>query len=57
MTLLMGLNDTYAQIRGQLLLMDPLPPFNKAFSLATQEEHQWKAGVQMITDNTSSMAF
>ncbi|KZV31242.1 DNA glycosylase [Dorcoceras hygrometricum] len=40
MAFLMGLNDTYAQIRGQLLLLDPLPPINKVFSLISQEERQ-----------------
>ena len=32
MSFLMGLNDSFAQVRGQLLLMDPLLPINKAFS-------------------------
>ncbi|KZV45290.1 hypothetical protein F511_06808, partial [Dorcoceras hygrometricum] len=32
MAFLMSLNGTYAQIRGQLLLLDPLPPINKVFS-------------------------
>ena len=36
----MGLNDSYAQVRGQLLLMDPIPPINKVFALVTQEENQ-----------------
>ena len=38
MSFLMGLNDSYSQVRGQLLLMDPLPPLNKVFSLVSQEE-------------------
>ena len=28
MTFLMGLNDSFSQVRGQLLLMDPLPTIN-----------------------------
>lgn len=40
MSFLMGLNDSHAQIRGQLLLLDPLPPINKVFSLVIQEERQ-----------------
>lgn len=40
MTFLLGLNDLFASVRGQLLLMDPLPPINKIFSLVVQEEHQ-----------------
>ena len=37
---LMGLNDSYAAIRGQILLNDPLPPVNRAYSLVLQEERQ-----------------
>ncbi|XP_039048916.1 uncharacterized protein LOC120189802 [Hibiscus syriacus] len=37
---LMGLNESYAHIRGQILLMDPLPPISKVFSLIVQEENQ-----------------
>lgn len=40
MLFLLGLNDSFSQIRGQLLLTDPLPPINKVFSLVTQEERQ-----------------
>ncbi|XP_075520476.1 uncharacterized protein LOC142553847 [Primulina tabacum] len=36
----MGLNYSYAQIRAQILMMDPLPVISKVFSLAIQEEHQ-----------------
>ena len=51
MSFLMGLNDSNAQIRGQLLLMDPLPPINKVFSLISQEENQRKIG------NSHSLSF
>jgi hypothetical protein len=37
---LMGLNDSFSYVRGQILLLDPLPPINKVFSLVTQEERQ-----------------
>ena len=59
MSFLMGLNDSYAQVRGQLLLMDPLPPINKVFSLITQEERQRKVGSQSIlaVESTNTMAF
>ncbi|XP_052205378.1 uncharacterized protein LOC127810140 isoform X2 [Diospyros lotus] len=40
MSFLIGLNDSYAQVRGQLLLMDPIPPINKVFALVVQEENQ-----------------
>ena len=34
---LMGLNESFSQIRGQILLIDPLPSINKVFSLVIQE--------------------
>jgi hypothetical protein len=37
---LMGLNDSFLNIRGQILLIEPLPPFNNFFSLVLQEERQ-----------------
>ncbi|GMI72154.1 hypothetical protein HRI_000884700 [Hibiscus trionum] len=37
---LMGLNDSFSHIRGQILLMDPLPSITKVFSLVIQEENQ-----------------
>lgn len=37
---LMGLNDQYTVIRGQLLLMHPLPSLNQAYALLLQEENQ-----------------
>ncbi|XP_073275620.1 uncharacterized protein [Primulina huaijiensis] len=40
LTFLLGLNESFTQIRGQLLLLDPLPPINKVFSLVSQEERQ-----------------
>lgn len=38
MTFLMGLNKSFAQIRSQVLLLDPLPPINRVFSLVVQEK-------------------
>ena len=40
MSFLMGLNESYSQIRGQLLLFDPIPSINQIFSLILQEEMQ-----------------
>ncbi|KAL5579671.1 hypothetical protein UlMin_012113 [Ulmus minor] len=37
---LMGLNESYAHIRAQILMQDPFPPINKVFSLVVQEERQ-----------------
>ncbi|XP_075645490.1 uncharacterized protein LOC142616547 [Castanea sativa] len=44
MSFLMGLNETYAAVRGQILLMDPVPPLSKVFSLILQDEKQRKVG-------------
>lgn len=37
---LMGLNDTYAQARGNILMLNPLPGINQAYSLLLQDENQ-----------------
>ena len=44
MQFLMGLNDSYSQINGQLLLMEPLPSINKVYSLLIQEERHRNVG-------------
>ncbi|XP_068641164.1 uncharacterized protein [Aristolochia californica] len=38
MSFLMSLDDSLSHVRGQLLLMDPMPPLNRVFSLVVQEE-------------------
>ncbi|KAK6161898.1 hypothetical protein DH2020_001739 [Rehmannia glutinosa] len=38
MQFLMGLNDTFDHIRSQILIMDPLPTINKAYSLVIRVE-------------------
>ena len=53
MSFLMGLNDTYAAVRGQILLMDPIPSLSKVFSLLLQDEKQIKVGKRL---NTESLA-
>nr|XP_023874308.1 uncharacterized protein LOC111986850 [Quercus suber] len=40
MQLLMGLNDSFSHIRGQILLMDPIPSVHKVYSLLIQDEKQ-----------------
>ncbi|KAL5556213.1 hypothetical protein UlMin_038449 [Ulmus minor] len=37
---LMGLNESFSHVRAQKLMLDPLPPINKVFSLIVQEERQ-----------------
>ena len=40
MQFLNGLNDSYSQVRTQILMMKPSPSIDKAFSLVIQEERQ-----------------
>ncbi|XP_075633672.1 uncharacterized protein LOC142606162 [Castanea sativa] len=44
MQLLMGLNDSFSHIRGQILLMDPIPSVDKVYSLLIQDEKQRSVG-------------
>ncbi|XP_077249082.1 uncharacterized protein LOC143888509 [Tasmannia lanceolata] len=54
---LMGLNDPYSSVRSQILLMDPLPPMNKAYNLLLQEERQCNLLIQLKQlIETSAMA-
>ncbi|KAL5566450.1 hypothetical protein UlMin_029614 [Ulmus minor] len=50
---LMGLNESFAQIRAQILMQDPLPPINKVFSLVVQEERQRILTSSSISDSAS----
>ncbi|XP_048446046.1 uncharacterized protein LOC125479925 [Pyrus x bretschneideri] len=40
MKFLMGLNDSYATVRSNTLLLEPLPTVNKAYSLVLRHERQ-----------------
>lgn len=42
-----GLNDFYEPMRNQILLMDPLPSINKAYSLLLQIERQKEISISM----------
>ncbi|XP_061362704.1 uncharacterized protein LOC133306403 [Gastrolobium bilobum] len=37
---LKGLNDQFSHVRSQIMMMDPMPNLNKAFSLVIQQERQ-----------------
>ena len=50
MSFLMGLNDTYTSVRGQILIMDPVPSLSKVFSLLLQDEKQRKVSKTPITE-------
>ncbi|KAF8411394.1 hypothetical protein HHK36_003943 [Tetracentron sinense] len=53
---LMGLNESFSHIRGQILLIDPLPPMNKVFSLVLQEERQRTISVSSTSFNQNTTA-
>ena len=44
MQFLNGLNDAYSQVKTQILMMEPIPSLDKAFSLVIQEERQRALG-------------
>lgn len=44
---LMGLNDTYTQARGTILMINPLPSINSAYALVLQDESQKEAYVNV----------
>ncbi|XP_016460909.1 uncharacterized protein LOC107784312 [Nicotiana tabacum] len=54
---LMGLNDTYAQARGNILMMNHLPSMDVAYSLLLQDENQRKvyANAQFNSQSVSFM--
>ena len=58
MSFLMGLNETYAAVRGQILLMEPMPSLSKVFSLLLQDEKQRKVGARkkVLVDALAALA-
>uniref|UniRef100_A0A2N9FPS4 Retrotransposon Copia-like N-terminal domain-containing protein n=1 Tax=Fagus sylvatica TaxID=28930 RepID=A0A2N9FPS4_FAGSY len=56
MQFLMGLNDSFVNVRAQILMMEPLPAMNKVFSLVVQEERQRGIGVPSMTATGDSIA-
>ena len=62
MQFMMGLNESYAETRGQILMIDPLPPISKMFNLVVQEERKRSIGsrspslVDSLSFNTLSSA-
>lgn len=53
MKFLMGLNESFSQVKTQILLMDSLPSVNKAYSLFIQEEMQRSVGSTLKVDSTT----
>lgn len=54
---LMGLNDSFSNVRGQILLNEPLPSINKVFSLILQEEKQKELTSSMMPSTDSVALF
>ena len=55
MQFLMGLNESYSAIQGQILLMNPLPDVTKAYSSIVQEEKQRSLGTVRETTENAAM--
>ncbi|KAB1224576.1 hypothetical protein CJ030_MR2G004968 [Morella rubra] len=54
---LMGLNDTYDSIGGQIILINPTPSLDKTFSLVLQEERQRQTQTLIMpTPESSALA-
>ena len=49
----MGLNDSFSQVRNQILLMDPVPSVNKVHSLMIQEEMQKSVSTGARVESTA----
>jgi hypothetical protein len=52
---LMGLHDSYASIRSQVLAMDPLPPVNNVYSTLHQEEKQHLLHIPSFPTESAAM--
>ncbi|KAM2583718.1 hypothetical protein TB2_044793 [Malus domestica] len=52
---LMGLDDSYSAVRGQILLMQPLPNIRKVYSLTLQEEKQREVAEGGESNTTHAM--
>ncbi|KAM2220643.1 hypothetical protein ACFX1S_019828 [Malus domestica] len=55
MQFLMGLNESYVAVRGQILLMQPLPDTRKAYSLVLQQEKQVEVSLTRHNNNLHAM--
>ena len=56
MQFLMGLNESYSAVRGQILLMNPLPSVRQAYASVCQEEKQRHLSATHVTDSNNSAA-
>ncbi|KAG5516925.1 hypothetical protein RHGRI_037606 [Rhododendron griersonianum] len=56
MQFLMGLNATYNPIRGQILLLKPVPDIRETYNMVTQDEKQREIGNNSLAENFSIAA-
>ena len=56
MQLLLGLNESYNQSRSQIMMLDPAPGVNKAYSLIMAEESQRILGKLSTTGSDNSVS-
>lgn len=54
MQFLLGLNESYTQYRSQIMMMDPAPSVNKAYSLVLAEESQRIVGKSNVVSGEAS---
>ncbi|KAK9096011.1 hypothetical protein Sjap_021508 [Stephania japonica] len=55
MQFLMGLSDSYDHVRNQILVMNPLPSINKAYSMIVRVEKQRDVHVAFMLEAESAM--
>ncbi|XP_011101952.1 uncharacterized protein LOC105179988 [Sesamum indicum] len=57
MQFLMGLNDSFSAIRNQILVMDPLPSVDRAYSLVLRVESQRQSSINIeeLNNNAAMM--
>ncbi|XP_061347342.1 uncharacterized protein LOC133292872 [Gastrolobium bilobum] len=56
---LKGLNDQYSSVRSQIMIIDPLPNVNRAFSMVVQQERQFssESNNEVLTNVQNFVAF
>ncbi|KAJ0024487.1 hypothetical protein Pint_09321 [Pistacia integerrima] len=57
MQFLMGLNDSFDHVRNQIMVMDPLPTINKAYSMILRVEKQREVHVAFADNLENSAMF
>jgi len=57
MQFLMGMNESYSAVHGQVLLMNPLPSVRQTYSFVSQDEKQrLLSSARTINDSVNSAA-